>query len=125
MFIFCKVHKIVIQRVYSYVNIDLLCVKQALIIIKTRCEPLFKFTRVRLRYRRILNLHLSYLTSKIRNVRRKHCKQSKCILQENSRLLCPSQQMFKCNRSTGGEAFHHLKMRPKVRLLGSTYRYRL
>lgn len=101
-----------------------LCVKQALIIIKTRCEPLFKFARMRLRYRRILDLHSSYLTSTIKNIKRKHFTQSECILQENSRLLCPSQQMLKHNRSTGGEFIHHLKMRPKFRLLCSTYRYR-
>lgn len=77
--------------------------KQALIIIKARCEPLFKFARVRLGYIRILNLHSSYFTSTIRNVKRKHCTQSECILQENSRLLSPSQQMLKHNRSTGGE----------------------
>lgn len=98
--------------------------KQALIIIKARCEPLFKFARVRLRYRRILNLHSSYFTSTIRNVKRKHCTQSECILRENSRLFSPSQEMLNHNRSTGGEAIHHLKMRPKVKLLGSTYRYR-
>lgn len=80
-----------------------LCVKQALIIIKTWCEPLFKFARVRLRYRRIINLHLSHLTLTIKNVNRKHCTQSECILQENSRLLRPSQQRLKHNRSTGGE----------------------
>lgn len=78
------------------------CVKQALIIIKTRCELLFKFARMRLRYRRILDLRSSYLTSTIKNVKRKYFTQSECILQENSRLLRPSQQMLKHNRSTGG-----------------------
>lgn len=96
-----------------------------MIIIKARCEPLFKFVRVRLRYRRILNLHSSYFTSTIRKVKRKHCTQSECILQANSRLLSPSKQMLKHNCSTSVEAIHHLKMRPKVRLLGSTYRYRV